>query len=281
MKTIHALSIDIALGALACGLMAQWVLGVSMPLAWYFVLPAVVWLIYTADHLLDVKRIGSGPGGARHNFFREHISQINAAFSIVLVGILLLSIGGLGRPILFFGLLAGGLVGVYFLLVHTFRDKIGKWFQRELMVAVLYALGIWGGPLAVKATSVSVLELIFIFQLILLAFMNLLVYSLYDPKEAEHKGITVLVNQVGPENTSKRAYMVGFCVMVLSALLVPQVRERDLLVVIAHLVMALCLMGILKWKQSFRQIETYRIAADGIFFIPLLPILISLWLQNA
>jgi len=219
MRLLRYLSIDIALGALACGVMVQWLLGVVMPPFWYVVLPACVWLIYTGDHLLDAKRLGKVTDSPRHTFHIQHYSQIQSAFFVILVVTGILAVIGLGIPILFFGALAGGLVGLYFLIAHVFRLKAGAWFQKELIVAVLYALGIWGGPLAVKQGGLSVLELVLIFQLILLAFMNLLTLSIYEHEWDKKTGQLSMINQLGIENGTKRVYMIGFCVLVLSVLL--------------------------------------------------------------
>ena len=83
---LHLLSLDVVLGALAGALMAVKVCRYSPGWAFWYVLPASVWLVYNTDHFLDGIRSGKKASNPRHLFHFMHSGRI--ALSIIIIGII-------------------------------------------------------------------------------------------------------------------------------------------------------------------------------------------------
>ena len=83
------LSIDICIGVIGSGALAASFLHAKMRLVWWVILPAAVWVIYTADHLLDAKKIRKEIVNARHKFHREQFTVLAILAAIVALGCLI------------------------------------------------------------------------------------------------------------------------------------------------------------------------------------------------
>ncbi len=145
-KWIHALSLDVVLGALSVGLFVIHVLNVSPPLCWWSVLATAVWSVYTADHLLD----GAG-GGVDSQMFRHQLHYKERKILIIFLILsgsyaLICSLFCFDLPIITGGIMLG--VFVVFYLVFTFvARKYNFYFQKEFFVSLVYVSGIWFAPL--------------------------------------------------------------------------------------------------------------------------------------
>ncbi len=100
-------------------------------------LAASVWLIYSADRMLDAWRgCGHRP---RHQFCRRHWRALLAVWAAVGAGAAWLAWNSLPAPLFARGLWLMGAVGLYFTAVHGWRAE--KRFPKEAVVAALFALG--------------------------------------------------------------------------------------------------------------------------------------------
>ncbi|MEM6805500.1 MAG: prenyltransferase, partial [Bacteroidota bacterium] len=79
------LSLDVVGGALASTYMAVIYLGVKMPHIFWFALALSVWVIYTADHLLDAYRLKEKAHTERHLFHHYHFQSISTVFILGLL----------------------------------------------------------------------------------------------------------------------------------------------------------------------------------------------------
>jgi len=145
-RWIHALSLDVVLGALSVGLFAIHVLNVSPPLCWWSVLATAVWSVYTADHLLD-----STDGGMSSQMFRHQLHYKKRHLFIIFLILssaytLICSFSCFDWLIIKSGLLLGVLVAFYLVFVFVAR-KHNFYFQKELFVSLVYVSGIWFAPL--------------------------------------------------------------------------------------------------------------------------------------
>ena len=100
---------------------------------------AAVWLIYSADRMLDAWR--GQTNRPRHEFCRRHWRALLPVWSVVLAFAICLSWFFL--PHLLFdrgiGLLAA--VALYFLVVHATPPRFRRFWPKEAMVGALFALG--------------------------------------------------------------------------------------------------------------------------------------------
>ena len=98
---------------------------------------------YASDHLIDAFKL-QNPQGERRKFYARNFSRLFIASIILLIINALTTILFLDPKIILFGIILGTLTGLYLLTVFAFGKKMKYWLQKELSVAVIYTIGIWG-----------------------------------------------------------------------------------------------------------------------------------------
>lgn len=147
IRLIRALSLDIVAGGVAGSAFAAHVTGARLPAAYWQVLPAAIWVVYTLDHLIDARRAGPRAANDRHAFHARH--PLPLALATMLVGAAAgLRALELPPPVLAAGAALGA--GVVLYLGGLWRGFPG-WLPPEIPVAAIYTLGLWIGPLALAA----------------------------------------------------------------------------------------------------------------------------------
>ena len=79
----QVLSLDVVLGSLAVGMFAVKLLDVNPVLAWWFILPCAVWVVYTLDHLVDGFKRKGASSIYRHRFHYQNRWIIIALILII------------------------------------------------------------------------------------------------------------------------------------------------------------------------------------------------------
>lgn len=144
IRLIRALSIDIVAGGLAGAAFAAHLTGARLPGAFWEVLPAAIWVVYTLDHLLDARRVGPDASNDRHVLHARHEVPLALAAGVV-GGLILWRAFALPRPVIVAGACVAVFVALYFSAV---RRGFGRRVPREVPVAAIYVAGLWLGPLA-------------------------------------------------------------------------------------------------------------------------------------
>ncbi len=271
---MHLLNLDVVGGAIASNLMVRHLLQVyARSIFSYYVLGSTIFIIYTTDRLWDVRRTMVSPLTPRHRFHYAHRTLLwfTVGFMVVLSGIITLIF--LPGRIIGFGLGLALLVGIYLSLVHLLGAHAAKWFHKEPLVAVLYTAGVWG-IVIVMSTHLSWIDWGLCLVFMLLAFHNLLLFSLFDLEEDLSKQERSLATHWGRKPTER--VLNTLFVFVLFATIVLWMAAADFRqkeVVAVELVMSGILFIIGLFPASFKRHERYRWLGDGIFFLPLL----TLW----
>jgi len=311
LQRIRALSLDVAAGALAGGLLACAASAARMPWAWYLALPLSVWLIYTADHLLDARRIGrnGAPESFRHRFHYRHFRVLAALWILGAGACGVVVLWGLPRELLIWG----GVLGLLAVFHLAFAQWTGfLYFPRELSVALIYTAGVWFGPLVLAGSVggpsdhgagpgpgptgfgagygpwplfVALMGLFF-----LAAFSNLIVFSLFEREADEREAPNSLVLRLGEARSIALLWiMAGLAPLGALWLALRSVEyvlfggravvDEALFTGAAGLVLLLAVTLPLYVYQSgerYRVRERYRGLLDGIFLLYALPWL--LWI---
>jgi hypothetical protein len=185
---ISWLSFDVVLGAIAGALFFSKLLRVGLGWEIYLLLGLAVWSIYTADHLLDSRRIAEVNLSPRHQFHVRNSKILSAALVLVLFGGL-----GFGYQILgtsqemIWSLILGVLILSSMILIRK-AEKTMVW-SKEISIATFYVLGIaWIPLLRVEQIDLTWRSWVFIAIFIFLAFINLLMLSQLDRKQDEESG---------------------------------------------------------------------------------------------
>lgn len=192
------LSGDVVIGAIAGMLFFSKVLRTEISWEVYGLLGMAVWCIYTADHLLDSRKIPLGPSLDRHQVHRVYGKSLR--YMLGGIGTL-----GLIWAINLFGwkvqLLIGGVLGISILGLMLLMRMLGKkliWLK-ELSTAFFYVIGVswysWFqmGAMDFRWEPVSI-TLIYM----LLAYLNLLMLSSLDAAKDKQAGFESLATVLTP-----------------------------------------------------------------------------------
>ncbi len=276
-RRIQVLSLDIAAGALASGCLAAWWYEVEMPWAWYLVLPLAVWVIYTADHLLDAYRLGKKANTPRHLFHGEYLVPIFVLWLLAAVVCAVLALGWLPYKIQLFGLVLGGFTAAHFFLVWLIGARTSRWLAKELGVALIYAAGVWAGPWTMAGNDFSLFSLIPFMQFFLLALTNLLLFAWFEYHEDEAAGHTSYVRAIGKPSARKLLALIQAVCLALALVLLATDRMagKALSMELVLLSMLGILSGIYFAPEWFSERSRYRIWGDFVFLMPFL-----LWVIN-
>ena len=268
------LSLDVAAGALATGSMIAMILEVKMPVVWYVVLPACVWMIYTLDHLLDARRLKATAHTERHLFHHRHFKVLSSILMIIGILTALASFLWLPLRIIYFGLGMVCLVILHLCLVSIIKGRISKWFQKELGVALIYAIGVAGGPGVLIFPAKQGLFIGLCIQLIIIAATNLLMYAMYELEIDQKDGQTSFVRAIGTVRTQQILKILSILYLLITFILCTYFTGVYLWV--GQFLFAI-MLGIHLWMslkvEQFEQKQRYRIWGDALFILPVLGII--------
>lgn len=266
---MRALSLDVAAGAAGGGVLAASFLDARVPAAFHIVLPLSVWVVYTADHLLDARRLGPRASTPRHLFHHRHFRTLALATllgALLAVGIALRSLGPAG---VLFGLGMGTFAILHLLAVRLVGDRSSLLLVKELGVALVYAVGIWGLPLIVTARWNDPAAWLAFAQFFLLALTNLLEFSAFELVTDTADGHTSFARAAGRTGALRAARGTLFAALGLGVVGLYHFGPAAFLrLELVYLAMSL-LLGALAWRPAaFAHHERHRTWGDGAFLLP-------------
>ena len=269
VKTAYYLSVLVVIGAVFSHRMAVRLSGTE-PVHWatWPVLALVVWAIYTADRLLDIRK-ANGPTTPRHQFHRNNADllwRIVAGAAVFAGGLALFLPGG----VIQFGVVLVLVCAAYVLLVFQLPARHPALLLKEPLVALLFSAGIWGSVWAQRPT-VSGIEIAESVLFTLIAGQNLLLFSVFEWRESPQQSLFSIAT----------AWGFGTCDVVLRWLTVLVVigaislcfLTDDRFTQRAALMLALMstvLYAIQRYPVWFLKNERYRWLGDLVFWMPVL-----------
>lgn len=273
LKIAQILSLDVVLGAIISSMFVAKFLSVYLPFSHYSALGIAVWLIYTADHLADARKIRHRAHSARHRFHQRYFKAVSIAWFIVaLLGLYNLSY--LPRQLVILGLSLAALVGMYFLLIRLLPRP--RFFHKEFVIAFLYASGIFLAPLYQLSERPGFLIMLFFMQYLLLALINVLLISWYEKDIDQADGHSSFVTLTG---VKKSKLTISICqtllyVSIALGIFYYPAFEKFLLFQSILLLMGITLHSISRKPNYFTESERYRYWADAVFYFPIIYLLI-------
>lgn len=270
-RIFNALSLDVALGACITSMFIASYIQVSLSVATILSLGISVWLIYTADHLMDAKQITHQPHTFRHYFHQRHFKFITSiAGAVGLFQLLLLFYLPLNT--LLGGLLLLFVVGLYFLLLWLMRFK--KVYHKEILIALVYACGVFLPPFSISEGALDITIGLLFFQIVLLALSNLLIFSLLEIGSDQKDQQTSLAILLG--NTATKRLVFGLLIfgVLLSISLFFSASAQSMAVAEITLFMMNSVLGLILLFPSWRKNDNYRLIGDAVFYIPIVFILL-------
>lgn len=255
------------------------------PIHWAtpLVLALVVFIIYAADRLLDVRKNGangtSQPLTARHRFHQQHAPLLwrLVVGATALAAILVFFLPG---SVIKFGLLLGLVCAAYVGVVFRLPAHHPALLLKEPLVAALYSAGVWGS-VWVQRPSISWVDITEGLLFTGIAFQNLLLFAVMEQLEANAltkrrpnqptASLFSLATYWGLDTCDRILRWLTFGIVsssfVLCFLINDRFAQRSALMLA---LMSLTLYGIQRYPDYFLKNERYRWLGDGVFWMPAL-----------
>jgi len=253
----NLLSLDVALGAVVSSAFFGKILGVGVLPQGFLLLGVIVWLIYTADHLLDAWSMKETATSERHSFHQKHFITILVIFfatSVLAVGLIFL----IRIQLITAGVFFGSFVIIYLL--------ISRWLKyfKELTGSLLYTGGVllpaWS--LHTQPLNQSQITLIIIFGLI--AFTNMLIFARFSIEEDilnRQKSLATILGIRSMNTLISVVIAICFAVIIFEAI---RLFNPELLILFVMEFVLLVLFVV----KYFRYNDRYRVYGDAIFLLP-------------
>ncbi len=264
-RMINILSLDVAAGAMICASFFARVFDVIVLPQGLISLGLTVWIIYTADHLLDAKKIKETASTERHRFHQRHFKILAAAMALAAL-VDVAQIYFMSSVVVFAGLALSIIITIYFLI----QQRLG--FLKELVGTLLYAGGVLLIPLSLK-NWVPTHFILLIFQFVLTVWINLLLFSWIGQPQDEADKHRSFATTFGKMKTQIFLWILFIIIGILSLFQLVFFSSTANAVFILTLMNAVLLIIFLN-KKYFEEEDRYRSIGDAVFFLPLLYILI-------
>lgn len=262
------LSGDVVLGSIAGMLFFSKMLRTEISWEIYGLLGMAVWCIYTADHLLDSRKIPSDLHMDRHQIHRIYGKPLR----YLLGGIGML---GLIWAISLFGwkleLLMGAGLGIGILALMILIRNLGKkqiWLK-DLSTAIFYVIGIsWYAWFQITAIDLRWEPVAITLIYILLAYLNLLMLSTLDAAKDKEAGFESLATLLSPFKLIPIIRKLALALLLLAFF--GFILFFSFYRLYACLLLVMGLVHYLSFFNAKLSVEAVRMRMEAAFMIPLL-----------
>jgi len=266
---IRLFSLDIIAGALASLVFSSSVMSIELPCSYYTILALTVWLIYTADHLMDGAKTRGKSDSESHNFFYKYKIPVILIFLIVLVFTFRLIVYRLDEKIIEFGISPGLAVVVYLIMNRYYGNALKWFFIKELWIAFIYTLAIWGGPVIYAGDVISPAQALQILSFGLIILGNVLIYSIYERDSDIKDDNKSFVRDFGLKAAVNTAVF-SLVFSILAALTSYVFLDTKFIHSISLVLIASSMLLILSFSRIFSARGLYGITADLLLLLFLL-----------
>lgn len=262
-KVFNLLNLDVVLGAVVSALYFAKLFDTKVNVFGIITLGLTVWLIYTADRLLDVKRMTTIPTTERHKFHQKNYSTLLVILVIVTL-LVAIAIPLLNERVMIGGLSLAAVIGFYLLLQKYLPLK-------EFVVAGLYTFGVLLPSWRLQTELISIDHILLVVQFFIVALANVLIFSWFEFEADTRDGHTSLATRWGKSLCTKLIIIlsiVNICIFVWM-LMYSEYKVPTFI----FLLMTGILMGILFFHSHFSKYSRYRLLGDAVFFLSILGLL--------
>lgn len=265
-RLLNILSIDVALGAVCCAVWFSLLFNASLKPQALLSLGLTVWIIYTADHLLDARKIQGLASTNRHRYHQQHFKGLVVSL-VIAVAVDLIFVIFIRKIVFQWGLLLSGLMVLYFLTQQYLK------YLKELIIALLFSFGVLLPSMATLQRHPDFFETIVMIEFFLTALLNLLLFSWFDRHNDLRDKRESIVTLLG-EQTSKRVlqfvFLINMTLIVGSFLYDPQMITKTLVLFVMNAV----LFFIFFRPYLFQVNDRFRLLGDGVFLFPIIYLLL-------
>ncbi|HMG89279.1 MAG TPA: hypothetical protein VK589_04445 [Chryseolinea sp.] len=264
-RLINLLSLDVVAGAVVCALFFARVFEVGVRPFGLIALGLTVWIIYTADHLRDARKIMGEASTERHRFHQVHYRKLIILTTVALF-LDVIAIMFIKQQVLAWGVALSFVVFAYLLVQGSLK------FLKELFIAILYTCGILLLSVPVSSVKFSPPYYLLVVQFLIAALANLLMFSWFDRELDQQDKRYSFVTKAGEATTRG---IVWFLLLLLLALTLTQfITETLLMPSLIVGCMGLMLLMIFIYRESLAKKDYYRLLGDAVFLVPVIYLLL-------
>lgn len=261
-RLINILSIDVALGSVCCALWFAKLFEVSLRPQALVVLGLTVWIIYTADHLLDARRTKGIASTERHRFHQQNFSFL--LITVILVtGIDFILIFFIRPVVLQWGLVLSGIMIVYFFIQRYLK------YMKEITIAIVFSCGVLLPSVAVTQKTMDVSLALIVAQFMLTALVNLLLFSWFDRHRDYQDGRESFVTLAGERGSKKfmeAVFLLNVVLLIGSVFYLPFMIGKVAILFFMNAVLIFMFVR----PAYFQAHERFRLIGDAIFLMPII-----------
>lgn len=263
LQTLHFLSLDVVLGAVASSSMF-WKMpdgnGIinSPSLA---ILGICTWIIYILDRLLD--NLKNEPFYARHQFHFDYQYYLQIVI-IILFFIAAILVFFLPKNVFYFGIILSLIILFYFFYLQK-TPKTGNYlYFKEIFTAAIYSICIIGSAFTTKS-NLDFFDYLIGFNFFLLVHQSILMFSFYEVNEKSD--VKNLAKKLGEKYCTFS--IIGVAVfIVLCNFFVSNTFIHKVLII--ESLMAFCTILIFVFQVKLSKNQHYRWLGEMVFWLPLL-----------
>ncbi len=256
---LNILSLDIAAGAVISARFFAKIFDVQIKPYGLLALGLTVWIIYTVDHLRDAKNIKHKASTQRHRFHQQYFQALT--FVLVLaIALDTFTIFFIRRQVFEWGLILLVVVILYLVVQQYLR------FLKEFFIASLYTSGVLLISITITTIDVNMMHLLLIIQFGLIAWTNLVLFSLFDHVFDEQDEQNSFVTMMGKRATRFFLYGLFGINFLITAIQVMSFNTSTPMVILCSMNMILFLIFI--FRTSLAKHDLYRLIGDAVFLLP-------------
>ena len=256
---LNILSLDITTGAIVCALFFAKIFEVQVKPYGLVALGLTVWIIYTADHLRDAKKIKHSASTKRHRFHQQYFSVL-VCFLCAALFLDLVTIFFIRRQVFEWGLILATIV-VFYLIVQQYLR-----FLKEFFIAALYTWGVLLLSITITPITINTEHRLLIVVFGLIAWTNLVLYSwfdqVFDQQDEQNSFVTIL----GKRTTHFFLYGLFGASFLIAAIQVTVFTTSAPILILST--MNIILFLLFTFRNAFVNDDLYRLIGDAVFLIP-------------
>ena len=266
-KYVQILSLDVVFGACAFSKLIAESLSVELRPEVFACLALATWCVYTLDHLVDSIKLKEQAITERHSFhFRYRYVLTLLVIAAGLVGLFLSF--RLTENVILGGVIAGCISLFHLIIVRFFGNRISLFYQKEASVSVVFALGVFTGPVSVYTSGVSFYVIILFLLFLIIIFWNVTLFSWYDydvDASQDHSSITRLLGFRKMKHLFVSLFFLGLSLLLFNLFYFQLLSGVVFLCWMVVLLFYLAMSFFYSW---FKKSDRYRLLGDAMLYFP-------------
>ncbi len=258
-RFLNITSIDVSAGAIICACFFAKVMNVLVLPSAFIALGLTVWIIYTADHLLDAKRLTSTASTQRHRVHQRYFKIFSVLVFLALVADVL-AVLMIRKPLFIAGLFLS-----LFIVLYLIAQRYLNLFK-EFCGGILYTVGVTLPALIFGYTEIQLPVVLLIIQFLLTTWINLFLFSLFDKERDEQDNRISFATKMG---TSATRTLILLLFVICVSLAIYQIIHFTSHAAVIVLLMDIILVVILLMKNKFAHEDRFRLLGDAVFLLPI------------